>query len=79
MGFNSRNKRWTWETSQTMEPQQVARWRRYADPINQALMEKWRNGEPESRNRYTEPVPRPRCEHAIPLDKRCWNCEVDNV
>jgi hypothetical protein len=77
MGFNSRSKRWTWETSQTMEPQQVARWRRYADPINQALMEKWRNGEPESRR--IEPDSRPRCDHSVPQGVYCRYCEYSDV
>lgn len=33
------------------EPEAVKSWRHYANPINQALMEKWKNGEPQTKDR----------------------------
>lgn len=32
------------------EPEDIRAWRKYADPINQRLAEKWKHGEPQDRS-----------------------------
>lgn len=38
-----------WNTSGAWETGEMRSWRRYAEPINQALIEKWKDGEPQER------------------------------
>jgi hypothetical protein len=37
-------------------PEEVRAWRSYADPINQRIMERWKDGEPRDRQQPPKPI-----------------------